>query len=143
MHVNSFGLPWTEHISAGIFTEKRVFSGPPSSRLNLGFFSPLGVQPALSFPPPLFTQKVSSGQDGDDEEPKMVKLFLSCAWLLLQRLEGPDGHLNALVNGIKKDKRHKDFVVVEKKPITNRTYGVHCRQRRKLNPCFCDPICLI
>eukprot|EP00667_Euglena_gracilis_P003345 EG_transcript_3357 len=49
--------------------------------------------------------------------------LLVAAPYFLQRLEGPDGHLNALVNGIKKDKRHKDFVVVEKKPITNRTYG--------------------
>eukprot|EP00667_Euglena_gracilis_P015419 EG_transcript_16054 len=41
----------------------------------------------------------------------------------LQRLEGPEARLRALIGGIKGDHRHDNFIVVEEKAITQRSYG--------------------
>jgi len=41
----------------------------------------------------------------------------------LQRLEGPERPMNALVNGIRGDHRHDNFIVVERHAIERRSYG--------------------
>ena len=41
----------------------------------------------------------------------------------LQRLEGPQPILSRLAEGIKGDRRHKDFIIVEDKPISSPVYG--------------------
>eukprot|EP00667_Euglena_gracilis_P001672 EG_transcript_1673 len=49
--------------------------------------------------------------------------LLVAAPYFLQRLEGPEARLRALMGGIRRDHRHDNFIVVEETAIEERSYG--------------------